>query len=174
MRLVVVSDTHGDAMHLPDVLSRARGGRFPVDAILFLGDGLGDLSILAPYGVPIVYVRGNCDYSFTDAPEEETLRFEGRRILLTHGHRYDVKWGLDRLAMEAAVRDVDIVLFGHTHLPTEKYYPAGTSVCGVTLEKPVYLFNPGSLRESRGGYSAGFGVLELTDAGVLWSHVPML
>lgn len=174
MRFVVVSDSHGDAMHLPDVLSKARGGRFPVDGVLFLGDGIGDLQILAPYGLPIIYVRGNCDYSFLDAPSEETVRFEGKRIFMTHGHHYDVKWGLDRLVASAAERGADIVLFGHTHLPTEKYYPAGTEVCGLTLGKPIYAFNPGSLREARGGYPAGFGVLELTGGNILWSHVPVL
>ena len=49
------------------------------------------------------------------------------------------------------------MLFGHTHIPFEKYISDG--------EKPFYLFNPGSISLSAGS----FGVIELGDAPLL-SH----
>ncbi len=166
MNFLVLSDSHGRTSKILEALSRQV--QRP-DAVLFLGDGLRDLAY-AELDLPIYAVAGNCD-SFTafaglQAEEELCFSFEGKRIMMTHGDAYGVKSGLARLIMAAKRKDADIVLFGHTHIAFEKYIPVGDTGYGITLEKPMYLFNPGSI----GGYESSFGNLTVTEKGILMSH----
>ena len=171
MRFLVASDSHGRVSHLLEMLERSHTHRFPADALLFLGDGLRDLSYLSDVGIPVFAVRGNCDFFGSDLPMEELLNFEGYRILMTHGDRYSVKSGESRIIGYAASRGADIVLHGHTHVPVEHYYPKGSDVAGTPLEKPIYVLNPGSIGEGRDSFSPGYAVLELSSAGVSWNRV---
>ena len=87
--------------------------------------------------------------------------------MMTHGDLYGVKSGLGRLVKAADDKDVDIVLFGHTHLPLSVYLPEGDESFGFALRKPLYLFNPGSI----GGYERSFGCVTIDPrGGVLTSH----
>ena len=166
MELLIFSDAHGSADGMRRALSRQL--RAP-DAVCFLGDGVLDAADMEREGRCVWHcVRGNCDWGALGAgfAEERVLELAGHRLLLTHGHRYFVKEGLSRLLSHAASIDADIVLFGHTHEPTERVIPAGTVVDGVALSRPVYLFNPGSI-----GMRAGsFGTLLLSKDTVLLSH----
>lgn len=174
MRFLVASDSHGRVSSLLEMVRRAHTKRFPADGIIFLGDGLSDLAYLRDEGLPLFFVRGNCDGLMIDAPTEEILTFEGHRIFYTHGHHYSVKSGTDSLVSVAAERGADIVLYGHTHVPKECYYAPGDTVGATVLNKPLYLMNPGSIREGYGDDTAGFGVLEITESTVLWSRVAFI
>ncbi len=88
---------------------------------------------------------------------------------MMHGHEHGVKSGIERAAAYAAQRGADVLLFGHTHEPMEKYFPVGTRLGEVTLEKPLYVFNPGSLGLPREG-CATFGVIEIRRGQLLLSH----
>ena len=91
----------------------------------------------------------------------------GKRILMAHGHEYGVKSSLARIVASAVSRDVDIVLFGHTHEPQELYLPEGENQFGITQKKPLYLLNPGSI----GGYDGTWGCVSIDRSGrVLMSH----
>lgn len=141
------------------------------DAIIFLGDGLRDISYCEFGDIPIFAVCGNCD-AFTffgkgNAEDEIVMTLGDKRIMMTHGDRYAVKNGLARLVLSANEKGADIVLFGHTHMPCEKYLSKGESEYGITLQKPMYLFNPGSI----GGYDPSFGTIEITPRGeIILSH----
>lgn len=163
MKIIVISDTHGRRDRVAEVLSRH--ARY--DALLFLGDGLRDLDTSELCG--LAAVRGNCDLFSADALTERVLTLDGVKILMTHGHTYSVKSGTERLAAHAASLGADVALFGHTHIATEKYISDGTELCGTRLEKPLYLFNPGSLGEPRGALPS-FGVIEIRRGKVLLSH----
>lgn len=168
MNILVFSDSHGRGSNMLEALSRQI--KKP-DAVVFLGDGLRDLSYCDFGEIPIFAVSGNCDfYSFYgrgNADEEIVVSLGGKRIMMTHGDRYSVKQGLGRLIKAADEKGVDIVLFGHTHTPTEVYIPEGDSEWGVSLKKPLYLFNPGSI----GGYEKSFGSLTVGKGGeVILSH----
>jgi len=62
-------------------------------------------------------VRGNCDRDAADVQEEALLEWEGVQILATHGHRYHVKSDLLTLRYAALEKGVQVVAFGHTHIP---------------------------------------------------------
>ena len=168
MNILVFSDSHGRGSNMIEALSRQI--RRP-DAVVFLGDGLRDLAYCEFGDIPIFAVSGNCDiytfYGKGNADDEIVISLGGKRIMMTHGDTYSVKSGLGRLVLAAAEKDVDIVLFGHTHVKTEIYLPEGESDFEIELKKPLYLLNPGSI----GGYDKSFGAVEIRDGGeVILSH----
>ena len=155
-----------------EVVSRCRG----VDMILFLGDGLRDLSVLDPeMAMRLVSVRGNCDgFSFLgdcrdNTPEERFLALDSYHILMMHGHTHGVKGGMTHAVAYAAARGADLLLFGHTHEPTATYLPKGTAVGDTVLAKPMYVFNPGSLGAPRSG-EPSYGRVDLLRGGIVCSH----
>lgn len=165
MEFLCLSDSHGRAKNIIEAF--ARQIKRP-DGIIFLGDGLRDLSYCDFLDVPVYSVRGNCDSMLYPielrSTEERILDFYGKKIMLTHGHKYDVKSGLSRLVYAAAEKNVDVVIFGHTHIPMEEYIDSEDS---DILNKPLYLMNPGSI----GGFDGDFGVLTVTEKGdILLSH----
>lgn len=130
------------------------------DCILYLGDGIRDLSMLPDTPrIPILAVRGNCDVGFDGYSYEETVTFEGSRILLCHGHHYGVKGGSGALLARAKRDGCKIALFGHTHIPSESY----------DSETGIYLFNPGSIGKRDAG-ACSFGIITLENQSVLLSH----
>ena len=168
MELLIFSDSHGRGSRMLEALSRQV--KRP-DAIIFLGDGLRDLSYCEFGDIPVLAVCGNCD-TFTffgkgNAEDEIVMTLGGKKIMMTHGDRYAVKNGLARLVAAADQKGADIVLFGHTHARFEKYLPEGETEYGISLKKPMYLFNPGSV----GGYDGSFGCVCIEDSGkVVLSH----
>jgi putative phosphoesterase len=134
------------------------------DAIIFLGDGLRDI-ISADIGdIPIYSVAGNCDagsvFFDNSTPIEQNLVIGDKRIFFTHGHKYGVKSTLSPLLCEGVKRGADIILFGHTHMPTE--------LCEYAFDKRIQLFNPGSI-----GGGATYGVIN-TSNGTLVTNVAKL
>ena len=162
MKCLVFSDSHGSAYAIRTALNMHRDA----EIIFFLGDGLSDLEpFLDDRSRAFLAVRGNCDHSAVlgDQLVKKTDQFfiEGRRIVFTHGDLYGVKYGLDGVIRLAEETNADIILFGHTHQPLEKYVP--------TDNGGYYLFNPGS---ASGGFGikASYGIINVTDKGVLLSH----
>ena len=169
MTILILSDTHGNTEGLKHVLSLHRDS----DAIIHLGDGCQDFKGIDLGGIPLYRVRGNCDEfynNFGTLKDEEVIELGGMRILMTHGHRLDVKSGLKKAASYAVSKDVDILLYGHTHVPQEIELKAGDRVGITLLEKPMWIFNPGSLEKLRGCKMPSFGVLTIRDGQVLLSH----
>lgn len=173
MKLIVFSDSHGRT----DLLRRAAEAHFAdpdTAGVVHLGDGIEDLSFIDTGRLPLWRVRGNfedCMYSFAsrcDAPPRELI-FElgGYRIMIMHGHRFGVKNGYERAAGYAAEQGADLLMFGHTHIMFESYIPAGETLNGVTLQKPLYLFNPGTAGT---GLHRSYGVVELRPEGIVCSH----
>ena len=168
MELLVFSDSHGRGSLMLEAFSKQI--KKP-DAIVFLGDGLRDISYCEFGDIPILAVCGNCDtftfYGKGNADDEIVMTLGGKRIMMTHGDRYGVKSGLGRIVLAANEKGADIVLFGHTHTPLSTYIPEGDESFGFKLQKPLYLFNPGSV----GGYDRSFGCISIGSSGdVVMSH----
>ncbi len=147
MRILVLSDSHGD---FPS-LKLAVEGETDADAIIYLGDGLNDLTHIENLisKKPFVAVKGNCDSFFSEYPERSVEIFGGKKIYCTHGYREQVKFGLETLKTNALYSEADIALFGHTHTPFSAY------------ENGLYLLNPGSVRQN------SCGIIDITPQGII-------
>jgi hypothetical protein len=144
MRILVVSDSHGN----DSMLFRAHQQAGPVDAVIHTGDGEQDAQLLEEtLGETVLRVAGNCDHG-SSAPRELQITLAGRRILITHGDRYLVKSGLERLLSHGKQLGAEVILFGHTHL-------------ALTEQRDgILLLNPGTLW-GRAPFLS-YGILELS------------
>ena len=159
MLCLVFSDSHGNSRNMEIALSKNRS----CEVVFFLGDGLSDISGIIPKypTISFICVRGNCDstyaLSLVNVPDTDSVTLLGKRIVLTHGHLFGAKSGEGGLISLAKKTEADILLFGHTHEEQEKY---------VSGDRPFYLFNPGSIS----GCSPTYGVINITESGILLSH----
>lgn len=149
MKIIVISDTHGDTDNAEEVLKQ----NSDVDLIIHLGDYFRDAQkISANYPhIPIEYIYGNSDFMIGDVPSEKFLECEGKKIFITHGHRYSVKWDYEKLHKKAQETGVDLLLFGHTH------------VADLVEAGSYKIVNPGSLSDSRGDASESYAIIEIND-----------
>jgi putative phosphoesterase len=130
----VVSDTHGNREGMSRLAARlkARG----VSTLLHVGDDYRDLKTLKQNGLEVIGVPGvYCrEYDDPRVPNRLVVELGGLKMLLTHTeskHRLDAPGDPDP---QALAREVQIVLFGHTHMPT------------LEERQGVLWLNPGHLR----------------------------
>lgn len=135
MLVAVVSDTHRDSHSIEKVLKKIEHA----EVLIHLGDNDSDAEELSrKFNGRVIAVRGNCD--FGSATESELVEeIGGKRFFITHGHRYDVKYGLTRLLFKAQEVNAEIALFGHTHIAM------------IERGQGIWFINPGSASESRRG-----------------------
>ena len=158
MKCLIFSDSHRNTRNMNEAIARNPDA----EVVFFLGDGLSDAELVSSHmdGAAWLAVAGNCDAdpSFRGAfvPKTDAITLEGQRIVLTHGDLYGAKYGVGGLLALAKERSADLLLFGHTHEPLERYEALG--------EGGVYLFNPGSIG------AGSYGVLLLTEGAILLSH----
>lgn len=138
MLIGVVSDTHRDKI----AIKRAAEELCNTDVLIHLGDNDSDVEELSKlYKNRIISVKGNCDF-ISRTPLELVEEFEGIRILITHGHKYNVKQNISKLKDKAIKLDATIALYGHTHSAE------------IRLEEGVWIINPGSAALPRDEYSS--------------------
>jgi hypothetical protein len=160
MLIGVISDTHIPyrAKQLPEiVLNKLKG----VDLIIHAGDW----QTLKVYEIlrrlaPVEGVAGNTD-------EEEVVRQFGwkkiipvgsYRIGVVHGHGGDRSKTVDRVLNRFEHDQVDVIIFGHTHIPF------------LEERHGVILFNPGSATDKRRQLKYSFGLLQITDR-IMAKHI---
>lgn len=147
MKILIVSDSHGDVAALRKAVDREKP-----DQVFHLGDVNRDaqrLSMSFPL-LPIAAVKGNCDaWSGGEAPDRLALTIEGIRFFLCHGHMQRVKMGTALLLHEGQGEGADVVCFGHTH----------KAVCQPV--SGLWLVNPGSI-----GGSGTYAVAEVEHGAV--------
>jgi uncharacterized protein len=150
LKLIVISDTHGEKSWIQKAVEANRDASI----IIHCGDFASDLDVVKSMPIEAVAVTGNVpdlhDVRLMpdDRMEERILVYEGVRILLTHGHRYDVKYTMNKLNYRAQEAQAALVLFGHTHVAQQ------ISHDGITF------FNPGSPARPRGG-KPSYGIIEI-------------
>jgi putative phosphoesterase len=162
MKALIFSDSHGNSRYMKKIIKMSPDAQY----VFFLGDGTSEIDELTElFPEKIFYaVKGNNDWShsfFSQYKDELVIELEGKRIFLTHGHNYRVKGGEQSLYYRALALGADVVLFGHTHTPCERY---------VGENEALYMFNPGSIGipDVRGNYS--FGCMSIKDGQILLSH----
>jgi len=144
MRIGVISDTHRNASCIEQLEGKIKA----LDVLIHLGDNVDDVaSIQKYYSGRIINVKGNCDFS-TSTPNDRVEDIGGKRIFLTHGHKYNVKEGLLKLRYKAQETGSDIVLYGHTHMGE------------VDFEEGIWYINPGSASEPRDG-APSFAIIDI-------------
>lgn len=156
MKILVVSDTHGNHSNLQKIAEEWKN----IDMFLHLGDiERSEHYIEQLFHCPTHLIAGNNDF-FTSLPKEKEMIVENYKIFMTHGHRYYVNGGISHLKREAVLRKADIVLYGHTHRPF------------LYQEEGIVIMNPGSLSYPRQeGRRPSYAILEIDkDQGIKAEH----
>lgn len=149
MKIVIISDTHGDNTAIDQVIKNEA----PFDYLVHCGDSERTLDKYADPANPYTFlaVRGNCDFD-NNLPAILNSRILCYNVLITHGHREHVNYGNQELVQIGLQNFADIILYGHTHVP------------GITEDGGILIINPGSPTLPRGGKRVGtYAVLTLTD-----------
>ena len=157
MEYLIFSDSHRSPEKIREVLSRQISRPC---GVFFLGDGISDAEA-AVGNIPLYEVSGNCDGFLSPgntSPTERLVTVEGIRVLLLHGHLYGVKSGPGAAIAHAVREGADVLLFGHTHEAFCETIDAGETVGGITLSRPLWVLNPGSI-----GYGDSFALLNIRD-----------
>ena len=101
-RILVLSDSHGNVNNMVTAV-----GRLHPDMIIHLGDCWADAEQLhRKFPMTVMeQVPGNCDCR--QEVQERILLIEGKKILICHGHTFNVKAGYLNLQYAAEERKVD-------------------------------------------------------------------
>lgn len=143
-RALVLSDSHGNLNNMVLAVKQENP-----DLIIHLGDCWADAVRLQKKfpSILLEQVPGNCDCSQEE--DERILLIEGKKILICHGHTFNVKAGYLTLEMAAREREVDAALFGHTH---KVFYDTNNGIS---------LLNPGSIGAPGYGNPPSYGILTI-------------
>ncbi len=136
MKIVVISDTHGDFYELKRVAMVENGASLYLHAGDVEAFGGEDIS-------PFAAVKGNCDYSFSSFLKEYWALTPYGKLYMRHYPAFDK----DELN-ELYDKGVKIFIHGHTHIKENKKY------------RDMYILCPGSLTRPRDG-SASYMVLDV-------------
>ena len=155
MRILVLSDTHGDFYSMKKALDAQPNA----EAIIHCGDGGEQFEYIKQTcaAKTVVGVRGNCDLRSKLQPVEIT-EIGGKKIFVTHGHLYNAKYTIMDLIYAAKEQGADILLFGHTHMPMTDCYEG------------LHIMNPGSCA----GYFASYGYIDITEKGDIVTNIVKL
>ena len=149
MRIAVAGDSHGKIERVARSIQKAKP-----DYLFFTGDHYSDGKKLARWlDVDWVGVMGNCDYG-QKGEQERQVTLAGRTFYLIHGHQYGVKRNLNSLFYRGQELGVDLVLFGHTHVP----------LCEKITE--TWFINPGSASYPRFGGNGSYALIDLDENNV--------
>lgn len=154
MRILVLSDSHGSRMNV----ERAINSQPNAEVVIHLGDGRRDYDEqqILQRGKLFVAVKGNNDFG-SPLSYDETRTFDSKKFFMTHGHRYNVKYTVDNLINVAEENDIDVVLYGHTHIPKIEFFNGKYYVC------------PGSI----GGWEPTYATIDITKAGIVCNIVKL-
>lgn len=145
MKILVVADTHNVTAPIITQLKKEKA-----DMLFFLGDFVQDgEDIKRKLQIPGYIIAGNGDMA-SFYKKEDLVKIRDKKILLTHGHQYNVKNNLQRLYYHGLENRVDIILYAHTHIPY------------LHWEDKILIMNPGSPSFPRGGLNTGtYGILNI-------------
>lgn len=151
MKITVIADTHMPKM-AKELPARLRQELHTTDLIIHAGDwnSIDVVQMLAAYA-PVKGVYGNIDSReiIEQFPAREILHISGHKIGVVHGHgtgKTTEKRALDAFSDD----DVDMIIFGHSHIPMVKYF------------KKILLLNPGSATDKRKLPYYSFAVMNIS------------
>ncbi len=150
MRILVISDSHGKNDDVKQVIEQVGD----IDMFIHLGDiERGPDYIRELANCETHMIAGNNDYDI-NLPATDSFMIGDKKVFITHGHRFYVGSGMDRLRQYGIDNGYDIVMFGHTHMP---YLEQG---------EELTILNPGSISYPRqDGRQHTFMIIEVDDKG---------
>lgn len=150
-KVLVVSDSHRNNQNLKRAIKNLEGY---LDMMIHLGDSecnADDIRKLVD--CPVKMVRGNCD-GFSSLPGTDLVEFGQHKAMITHGHQFGGKMGIESMKEMAKENGADIVMFGHIHEPI------------VDESDDVVVLNPGSISLPRQpGFRPSYIVITIQDDG---------
>lgn len=135
-KILLISDSHLENEILKNIIDFHSN----IDIYIHCGDSC--LCYNHPLLNQFIVVRGNHDED-QHLFYNRFLTVENFRILVTHGHLYDVYNTYTKICNEAKQLKCNLIFHGHTHIATS------------TLIDNIRIINPGSIMFNRGSY--GFG-----------------
>ena len=162
-KILVISDSHGNKVNFFSILQNF--GKI-CDALCFCGDGITDLcsaietSYVLHFLPPVIFfVKGNGDNSTATilarerhlifVPTDKEAVVCGKKIFMTHGHKYNVYIGTSELKKISSEKKADAVFYGHTH------------IANAQTKSRTLLLNPGSCSLPRGNVPQTFAIVEI-------------
>ena len=140
MKLVFISDTHGDLSLIKQVALRE------YDADVFLH--LGDVEAYPEEISPFVAIKGNCDSSLYHYPLERCISLpSGKTMFLRHIPLTEQE------AEEIAKKGFSYFIHGHTHRREDE------------IRGGIHHLCPGSLSKPRDGFYGSYLIMECDERG---------
>ncbi|MCS7150970.1 MAG: YfcE family phosphodiesterase [Endomicrobia bacterium] len=150
MKVVVVSDTHGNLEYLTELANYLLSN--DINTLIFLGDECEDIEVVKHMFQEIIWVPGvYCEhYRDKNIPHRIIKEFNNTRVLITHTPTSHTNDYPDDIGPEKVTKQqVDIVLYGHTHIPN------------IEVKSDILWVNPGHLKkEDKKGYPPSFAVID--------------
>ncbi len=155
MKIGIVSDSHGNIENLKRAFHEIKE-KHKCDLFIHLGDDYGDIKKAGiALSKNVICIPGvfHKDYNSKDMKQRIIKQIEGLTFLITHSrdkHKNDPEWLADPGEL-VEKNEVDVVLFGHTHVPDIS-----------ESENRVIFFNPGHLKdEDKKAYPPSYGIIEI-------------
>ncbi len=154
MKVLVISDIHGDINKMEDILEEHSDS----DVKIFLGDfqvsKIGQKELTAKFDF---VVRGNNDYP---GISQDTLLvdLDGVIAYITHGDRFfslTEYVNKDKISKAGVKHGADIVMHGHDHKAS------------ISEHNGITVFNPGSPSFPRFGSKAAYGIIIIEDGKII-------
>ncbi len=147
MRVLIISDTHGDTDNFDLLLEKERN----IDMVIHCGDGARDFDYIEERSrCSFRCVRGNCDL-LCRVRDSISFELEGHGIYVEHGLHIS-NMNLRELREFGEFNRVDVIMYGHTHRQR------------IEKTDGLWIVNPGSLSRPRDGYPS-YAILETDGQG---------
>ncbi len=114
MRVVIISDSHGNKRNIKKILEEEKN----CDVLVFCGDGEQDIP--PDLNIKVIKVRGNNDWGSRLALVE-TFFVGEIKFMVAHGHTFYVKRDLEDIIFTAKQAKAQVLCFGHTHIQYKNY-----------------------------------------------------
>ena len=155
MKIAVISDSH----NIKSAINLVKPYISDADIVMHLGDGSPNVEeITEGFHGEVYAVKGNCDLA-VEYPNERIVEVLDKKILMCHGHMYNVKMDLNNIFYRAKELGVDIVLFGHTHIGL------------IEKKEGLLLMNPGSMALGAGGILRSIGYIEIEEGKDVLAYI---
>ena len=158
IRIGVISDTHISRKNISKLNKTLNVFSDCYDLIIHTGDftSFDAVDFLEESAnIPLIGVAGNMDNPEIHSrfPYKRSLNAEDVKIGIIHGwgSPYDLKERIDK-----EFEDEDIIIFGHTHIPSDEYY------------NNRRFLNPGSATQNRNGLGNSIGIIEISGKKVVF------